>query len=107
MKTGMGSPERATTQHDLERALQQMAAQCACGVANHELFPPAAKLLESMASHWSGLTVFVASPWVAMDNNTAERDIRGPVVGRKNFYGSPPCQYDLRHLTPVQLQSRR
>lgn len=71
MKTGMGSPERATTQHDLEQALQQMAAQCAAGVANHELFPPAAKLLESMASHWSGLTVFLASPWVAMDNNTA------------------------------------
>ena len=23
-----------------------------------------------------------------MDNNRAERDIRGPVVGRKNFYGS-------------------
>ena len=23
-----------------------------------------------------------------MDNNTAERDMRGPVVGRKNFYGS-------------------
>ena len=41
-----------------------------------------------MMSHWGGLTVFVASPWVAMDNNTAERDIRGPVVGRKNFYGS-------------------
>ena len=88
MKTGMGSPARATTQHDLEQALQQMAAQCAAGVANHELFPPAAKLLESMASHWSGLTVFVTSPWVAMDNNTAERDIRGPVVGRMNFYGS-------------------
>lgn len=23
-----------------------------------------------------------------MDNNIAERDMRGPVVGRKNFYGS-------------------
>ena len=23
-----------------------------------------------------------------MDNNTAERDMRGPVIGRKNFYGS-------------------
>jgi hypothetical protein len=41
-----------------------------------------------MTLHWSGLTVFVHSAWVDMDNNTAERDIRGPVVGRKNFYGS-------------------
>jgi hypothetical protein len=41
-----------------------------------------------MTFHWNGLTVFVSSPWVPMDNNSAERDIRGPVVGRKNFYGS-------------------
>lgn len=88
MKTCMGSPERASTQRDLERALQQMATECAAGVANCELQPAAAKVLQSMKSHWGGLTVFVASPWVAMDNNTAERDIRGPVVGRKNFYGS-------------------
>lgn len=88
MKTCMGSLERASTQHDLERALQQMATQCAAGVANCELLPAAAKVLQSMMNHWGGLTVFVASPWVAMDNNTAERDIRGPVVGRKNFYGS-------------------
>ena len=88
LNTSTDSPERALTQTDLVQALQQMAAQCACEVANHELFPPAAKVLESMTVHWGGLTVFVNSPWVDMDNNTAERDIRGPVVGRKNFYGS-------------------
>ena len=88
MKTCVDSPQRMGAQSELEKALQQMAAQCAAGVANHKLFPPAAKVLESMTFDWSGLTVFVDSPWVAMDNNTAERDIRGPVVGRKNFYGS-------------------
>ena len=35
-----------------------------------------------------GLTVFVEHPEVPMDNNTAERSERGPVVGRKNYYGS-------------------
>jgi len=54
MKACMGSPERASTQHDLERALQQMATQCAAGVANHELLPAAAKVLQSMMSFWSG-----------------------------------------------------
>ena len=88
LNTSRDSTERAITQHDLEHALQQMASRCAFEVANHELFPPAAKVLQSMTLHWSGLTVFVNSPWVDMDNNTAERDIRGPVVGRKNFYGS-------------------
>ena len=38
--------------------------------------------------HWEGLTVFLDHPEVAMDNNAAERALRGPVVGRKNYYGS-------------------
>jgi transposase len=88
LNTSTDSPERALRQTDLVQAVQQMATQCACEVVNHELFPPAAKVLESMTVHWGGLTVFVNSPWVDMDNNRAERDIRGPVVGRKNFYGS-------------------
>jgi len=32
--------------------------------------------------------VFVDAPWVGMDNNQAERDMRVPVLGRKNFWGS-------------------
>lgn len=46
------------------------------------------KVLESMKEHWDGLVVFVKHPSVPMDNNQAERDLRGPVVGRKNYYGS-------------------
>lgn len=44
--------------------------------------------LESLKNHWSGLTIFVDHPEIPMDNNLAERLERGPVVGRKNFYGS-------------------
>jgi hypothetical protein len=29
-------------------------------------------------------------PEVALDNNTAERTLRNPVVGRKNYYHIPP-----------------
>jgi transposase len=46
------------------------------------------KVLSSLYNHWDGLTVFVARPEVAMDNNAAERILRNPVVGRKNYYGS-------------------
>jgi transposase len=49
---------------------------------------PQRKVLESLGNHWTGLTVFVEHPEVPMDNNTAERVQRGPVVGRKNYYGS-------------------
>jgi hypothetical protein len=44
--------------------------------------------ITSMQNHWQTLTRFLARPEVAMDNNTAERALRGPVVGRKNYYGS-------------------
>lgn len=52
------------------------------------LAEPAVKVLRSMQNHWTGLTVFVDHPEVPMDNSAAERSMRGPVVGRKNFYGS-------------------
>jgi transposase len=44
--------------------------------------------LTSLREHWDGLTVFVDHPEVPMDNNRAERVERGPVVLRKNSYGS-------------------
>ena len=47
-----------------------------------------AKVLHSLQTHWAGLTVFVDHPEVPLDNNTAERAQRGPVVGRKNYCGS-------------------
>ena len=48
----------------------------------------ARKALESMKNHWDGLSIFVDKPDIPMDNNRAERGIRNPVIGRKNYYGS-------------------
>jgi transposase len=53
-----------------------------------DVHPARQKVLESLGDHWTGLTVFVEHPEVPMDNNTAERSERGPVVCRKNYYGS-------------------
>lgn len=39
-------------------------------------------------ANWERLTRFVADAQVPLDNNATERAIRGPVVGRKNHYGS-------------------
>lgn len=41
-----------------------------------------------MKGIWAGLTAFVDDPRIPLDNNAAERALRGPVVGRKNHYGS-------------------
>lgn len=39
-------------------------------------------------ANWDKLTRFVDDARVPLDNNATERAIRGPVVGRKNHYGS-------------------
>lgn len=83
-----GSAAYAQAQTRLEQAIKAMVAMREKQLANSRLATPAAKVLTSMANHWSGLTVFVEFPWVPMDNNTAERAMRGPVVGRNNFRGS-------------------
>jgi transposase len=72
----------------LRAAVTALGAQGEAELADPELHPARRKVLESLGEHWTGLTVFVEHPEVPMDNNTAERAQRGPVVGRKNYYGS-------------------
>ncbi len=44
--------------------------------------------IDYMTKRWKRLTAFLDDPRLPLDNNPAERAIRGPVVGRKNHYGS-------------------
>jgi hypothetical protein len=46
------------------------------------------KAVRYMLDRWTGLTRFLDDPCIPLDNNAAERVLRGPVVGRKNHYGS-------------------
>ena len=46
------------------------------------------KAIHYMLTLWSGLTAFLEEPSVPLDNNAAERGLRGVVIGRKNHYGS-------------------
>ena len=39
-------------------------------------------------ANWERLKRFTEDPRIPLDNNATERGIRGPVVGRKNHYGS-------------------
>jgi transposase len=72
----------------LRRAVGEMARQAEAELADPGIHPAREKVLVSLQEHWDGLTVFVEHPEVPMDNNTAERVQRGPVVLRKNSYGS-------------------
>ena len=46
------------------------------------------KALRSLVNHREGLSVFVDRPQVPMDNNLAERFLRGPAIGRRLSFGS-------------------
>jgi transposase len=72
----------------LATKLSQMQACYEAHLHEPDLHLAKTKVLSSLRHHWAGLTVFVGRPEVAMDNNTAERTLRNPVVGRKTYYGS-------------------
>ncbi len=46
------------------------------------------KAVNYLLNHLDGLKLFLDDPNLPIDNNHAERSVRGPVVGRKNHYGS-------------------
>src|SRR5690606_16767479 len=46
------------------------------------------KAIDYALARWTGLTRFLSDPRIPLDNNASERALRGPVVGRKNHYGS-------------------
>src|SRR5260370_11335115 len=49
---------------------------------------PAKKALATLDREWDGLAAHREFPMISLDNNAAERMIRGPVVTRKNAGGS-------------------
>ena len=46
------------------------------------------KALRSLVNHREGLSVFIDRPQVPLDNNLAERVLRGPAIGRRLSFGS-------------------
>jgi transposase len=81
-------PEDAAAQAGLRQAVAALRQQLATELADPALRMPAGKALTSLQEHWSGLTPFVDDPRIPMDNNLSERRLRGPALGRKNYYGS-------------------
>ena len=80
--------EFATADACLREHVGSIAADRDAELADDQLREPCRKALVSLREHWSGLTLFVDDPGIPLDNNYGERQIRGPTVGRKNYYGS-------------------
>jgi transposase len=77
-----GRYQRAFTDLDAHRVLATDDA------AKGLLHPAAAKVIATLNHEWDGLKRHQDLPHLPLDNNPAERALRTPVVGRKNFYGS-------------------
>lgn len=78
---------RSSLRDEFSRPILRQIYDWACtevGLPASEL----GKAVKYMLRRWEALTVFVTNPLVPLDNNAAERSLRGPVVGRKNHYGS-------------------
>jgi transposase len=84
----LAQPTDPARQDALSQAVAAMRQQLDTELAGPALRAPACKVLTSLQEHWSGLTLFVEDPRIPMDNNRSERVLRGPALGRKNFYGS-------------------
>jgi transposase len=82
-KAGFAEPDAA-----LRSVMKAMATQAEAELSAAELRQPCRKVLTSLQEHWTGLSRFVDDPHIPMDNNASERRLRGPAVGRKNYYGS-------------------
>jgi transposase len=72
----------------LRQIVAVMQAQADAELADSRLPTPCRKVLGSLQEHWSGLTRFLDDRRIPLDNNASERRIRGPALGRKNYYGS-------------------
>jgi transposase len=91
LRDDAGSDDQAAFAAADQSLRQQVAAieqQRDAELQQANLHPACRKALTSLQNHWTGLTLFVEHPHVPLDNNVSERCHRGPVVGRKNFYGS-------------------
>jgi transposase len=84
----LSNPADASADAALRQAATAFEQEVATELAAPYVHEPCRKVLTSLQEHWPGLTRFVDDPRIPMDNNISERRLRGPALGRKNYYGS-------------------
>lgn len=86
--TKVGTAEHTQAYADFDQTLQVMDTARREQGAIYSLHPAAKKVLATLDREWDGLIRHRDFPDIALDNNPAERALRNPVIGRKNYYGS-------------------
>jgi transposase len=83
-----GSGPYAQAHTEFEQALATIDTVRREQMRSPGLRPGGKKVLATLDHEWEGLARHRDFPDLDLDNNQAERALRGPVVGRKNYYGS-------------------
>ncbi|MCP4204167.1 MAG: IS66 family transposase [bacterium] len=74
---------RKTKSRDVHKALQGWLL-----ATPMPKFTSLGKAIRHTLKHWTQLSAFLENPQIPLDNNATERALRGPVVGRRNHFGS-------------------
>ena len=82
------TPAFDVAQGALKEALDGLFAEAARELAGLPDQARQGRALRSLLNHREGLSVFVDRPQVPLDNNRAERFLRGPAIGRRLSFGS-------------------
>ena len=82
------TPAFKAAQGVLEEALDGLFAEAERQLADLHDEAREGKALRSLLNHREGLCVFLDRPWTPLDNNFAERALRGPAIGRRLSFGS-------------------
>lgn len=84
-KTGSTAWNQA--QDAVEEHIQKLKAKWEEELRLPDLHKEQKKALRSLQKHWDGLTIFLLDPRIPLDNNRAERLLKGLVINRKNSFG--------------------
>jgi transposase len=82
------SAENQAADKALRDNMAQIKTVFKTNLAKPNLHPELKRLFTGLTKDWDGLVIFMDLPEIPPDNNPAERALRGPVVGRKNYSGS-------------------
>jgi transposase len=83
-----GSQQHAAALESFEAVLNDMDVVRKQQAQNDNLHEAARKALATLDNEWDGLVAHKDHIGLPLDNNAAERALRKPVVGRKNYSGS-------------------
>lgn len=74
-------------QDAVEQHIQKLKELWESELKQPDLHKEQKKALRSLERHWDGLTIFLLDPRIPLDNNRAERLLKGLVINRKNSFG--------------------